>query len=129
VKRSKKIKQKYTLKKRSGEKIWESTIRGELKRKLGRGKTTKGSSEDSVYNFVCKNPGLCTYDIQKRLKMSGGRVRHALSQLNKHGLVKFRFVCKSPRVKKLSYPVEAWKLVPGGLKRAVKKIAGRENSK
>lgn len=110
-------------------KVWKSTLRGGLKRRLGRGRLVSGSTEEKVYDFVCKRPGLCTYDIQKKLKMSGGRVRHALQQLNNRGLVKFRFVRKSPRIKKLSYPVDAWKLVPAGLKRVARTVVQRKNAK
>jgi len=103
-------------------KTWRRTLRGRLKRGLGRTKIAKGSTEEKVYNFVCKNPGMCTYMIEKKMGMSGGRVRHALQQLNDTRLIKFKFVRTSPRIKKLSYPVEAWKLVPHGLKKVVRKV-------
>ena len=48
-------------------------------------------TEEVVYSFVCKHPGLCTYDMSKKLNMTGGRVRHALIKLEKEGLVKFKF--------------------------------------
>lgn len=82
----------------------------------------KRTTEERVYDFVCKNPGTCTYEIAKKLKMSGGRVRHALNQLNSKGLVRFKFVRTNPRIKKLSYPVDAWSLVPTKLKKSLKRI-------
>jgi len=75
-----------------------------------------------IYEFVCKNPGACTYEISKKLNMSGGRVRHALNQLRKNGLIKFKYERKNPRIKKLSYPVSFDKLLPRGIKRLLQKI-------
>lgn len=126
---SKKRRARKHSKQRREKKVWERTLRGRLKRRLGRSRVAIGSTEEKVYNFVCKNPGMCTYDMGKRLKMSGGRVRHALQQLNDRGLVKFKFVRTEPRIKKLSYPVEAWNLVPRGLRDAVKKVAHKRTKK
>jgi len=82
----------------------------------------RSSTEDVVYNFVCKNPGKCTYFISKNLNMSGGRVRHALNVLNKKGLIRFKFERKNPRIKKLTYPVSAWRLLPRKIRGQLKKI-------
>ncbi|HDJ96731.1 MAG TPA: transcriptional regulator, partial [Candidatus Aenigmarchaeota archaeon] len=57
---------------------------------------SKARTQLIVYEFVCKNPGMCTYEISKKLKMSGGRVRHALNQLKKSGLIKFKYEKKNP---------------------------------
>lgn len=65
-----------------------------------------------VYGFVCRHPGICTYEISKKLKMTGGRVRYALTKLKEVGLVKFKFERNNPRIKKLTYPVEVWSLLP-----------------
>ncbi|MFQ6055361.1 MAG: hypothetical protein ACE5J3_05190 [Methanosarcinales archaeon] len=83
----------------------------------------KQPTEDIIYQFVCENPGNCTYTISKRLKMSGGRVRNALIRLKQMGLVKFKFDRHNPRIRKLTYPVRMWRLVPKTLKRDVKKIS------
>ncbi len=80
------------------------------------------SSEQKIYSFVCENPGLNTYQISKKLKMSGGRVRHTLKMLNKKGLVRFKFERKSPRIKKLTYPIEFWKLIPRIVRSEIKKL-------
>jgi predicted transcriptional regulator len=73
-------------------------------------------TEEIVYSFVCENPGLCTYEISKKLEMSGGRVRYALKKLEQNGLVKFKFRKENPRIKKLTYPVDVWSLIPKELK-------------
>jgi predicted transcriptional regulator len=75
-----------------------------------------GETEDRIYEDVCKNPGKCTYEISKGLNMSGGKVRHALSSLEQKGLVMFKFVRQSPRIKKLTFPVNDFKLMPKSLK-------------
>ncbi|MCS7105905.1 MAG: ArsR family transcriptional regulator [Candidatus Aenigmarchaeota archaeon] len=76
----------------------------------------KSESEYKIYMFVCQNPGLCTYEISKKLMMSGGKVRYFLSKLEKKGLVKFKFDRKNPRIKKLSYPVSTLELLPKKIK-------------
>lgn len=78
-------------------------------------------AKDKVYEFVCGNPGMCTYDISKRLQMTGGKVRHALTMLSQEGLIKFKFVRQNPRIKKLSYPTNFIELLPGSLKKEIKK--------
>lgn len=79
-------------------------------------------TEDMVYDFVCKNPGMCTYIISNRMKMTGGRVRHALSKLKDAGLIEFRFMRQNPRIRKLSYPVSAFRLLPKGLRKDLERI-------
>lgn len=76
----------------------------------------------TVYCYVCSNPGQSTYQISKDLGMSGGSVRHALVELRREGMIKFKFDRRNPRLKKLTYPVEAWRLLPGRLKFEVKKF-------
>jgi len=82
----------------------------------------KIKTEDRIYAFVCENPGLSTYEISKRLRMTGGRVRYALSKLKESGLIKFKFERTSARVRKLSYPVNAWELLPRTLRQELKKM-------
>lgn len=72
----------------------------------------KRSSEEKIYRFICEHPGNCTYDISRKLSMSGGKVRNALQRLEGKGLVRFKFVRSSHRMKKLSYPVGMWDLLP-----------------
>lgn len=79
-------------------------------------------TEDVVYNFVCNNPGMSTYKIAKRLRMTGGRVRHALKRLKQRGLIKFKFDKSNPRFRKLTYPVDAWNLIPRNLKRELRNL-------
>lgn len=79
-------------------------------------------TEDVVYKFVCKHPGTNTYCISKRLKMTGGRVRHALKKLKEIRLVKFKFERNNPRIQKLTFPVDTLSLMPKEIKRDLKKI-------
>lgn len=81
----------------------------------------EGETEDKIYEFICENPGKCTYEISKKLNMSGGKVRHALSSLEQKGLVAFKFIRQSPRTKKLTFPVNNFKLIPKSLKSLLKK--------
>jgi transposase len=69
-------------------------------------------NEEKVYRFVCEKQGLSTYEISKRLNLSGGCVRHCLTQLHKKGLIFFKFERSSSRIRKLSYPVNAFRLLP-----------------
>ncbi|MEM5794422.1 MAG: winged helix-turn-helix domain-containing protein [Candidatus Aenigmatarchaeota archaeon] len=82
----------------------------------------KSEAEYKIYSFVCQNPGLCTYEISKRLFMSGGKVRYFLSRLKKKGLVKFRFDRKNPRIRKLTYPVSSLELLPRKIKIQLKNL-------
>lgn len=81
----------------------------------------EGETEDKIYEFVCENPGKSTYEISKKMNMSGGRVRHALSSLEQKGLIMFKFVRQSPRIKKLTFPIDNIKLMPKNLKILLKK--------
>jgi DNA-binding MarR family transcriptional regulator len=63
---------------------------------------------------------MCTYEISKRLRMSGGRVRYFLLRLQKKGLVKFKFDRKNPRIKKLTYPLTTLELLPKNIKAQLK---------
>jgi len=82
----------------------------------------KSSSEEKIYRFVCESPGNCTYTISKRLKMSGGKVRNVLIRLKQKGLVKFKFDRRNPRMRKLTYPVKMWDLIPKNLRKNVRKM-------
>lgn len=82
----------------------------------------KSTAEDVIYKFVCKNPGNCTYYISKKLGMSGGKVRYFLSKLHQKGLIKFKFDRNNPRIRKLTYPVSSWGLLPKDIKRRLKNI-------
>lgn len=75
---------------------------------------------DVLYEFVCSNPGLCTYDLSKKLNMTGGRVRHALSRLEQMKLIEFKFQKSNPRIRKLTYPINASKLLPKSLRKELK---------
>ncbi len=76
----------------------------------------------SVYCYVCSNPGQSTYQISKDLGLTGGSVRHALDELEEEGMIKFKFERRNPRLRKLTYPVEAFRLLPGRMKFEVKKF-------
>lgn len=82
----------------------------------------KSPGEEKIYRFVCENPGNCTYTISKRLKMSGGKVRNVLMQLKQKGLVKFKFERHNPRIRKLTYPIRMWELVPKSLEKDARKF-------
>ena len=79
-------------------------------------------TNELVYEFVCKNPGMCTYDIEKKLNMSGGRIRHSLFRLEQMKLVGFKWVRNSPRLLKLTFPVPAVKILPKKLLKEVKRV-------
>jgi len=85
-------------------------------------KSSRNSAEHAVYEYVCRKPGLSTYELSKRLKMSGGNVRDALTRLQRKGLVRFKFDKSNPRIRKLTYPVSAWELLPRSLKVALRKL-------
>ena len=84
-------------------------------------------TEDIVYAFVCRHPGLSTYEISKKLGMTGGRVRHALSKLKEKGLVKFKFQRRSARLVKLTYPVDAWSLLPKALREELRRMVKQKS--
>ena len=44
-------------------------------------KMKKNNTEHIVYCTICSNPGMNTYELSKKLNMTGGRVRHAISKL------------------------------------------------
>ncbi len=79
-------------------------------------------TEDVVYGFICRHPGMSTYDISKKLNMTGGRVRHALSKLKENGLVKFKFERRSTRIVKLTYSVDAWSLLPKAAREELRRM-------
>ncbi|MEM5836199.1 MAG: winged helix-turn-helix domain-containing protein [Candidatus Aenigmatarchaeota archaeon] len=79
-----------------------------------------GKAEDKIYQLICSNPGLNTYEISKRLKMSGGNVRNALSNLHKKGLISFKIEKSSVRVRKRCFAVEIAKLLPATFKKEIK---------
>lgn len=81
-----------------------------------------GKAEDKVYQFVCKNPGTNSYQISKKLKMSGGNVRNALANLHKKGLIFFKFERKSYKVEKRCFAVRLAQLLPKGLKKEIKNV-------
>lgn len=89
----------------------------------------RSNTKEIVYSFICNNPGMSTYEISKRLNMSGGKVRHALYKLEKDGLVKFKSDKRNPRFKKLSYPVDTWKLLPSKIKFELKKFFVRRRNR
>lgn len=85
-------------------------------------------TEDVVYAFICRNPGLSTYEISKKLGMTGGRVRHALSKLRERGLVRFKFKRRSARLVKLTYPIDAWSLLPKALRGKLKEMVEQKSN-
>ena len=50
------------------------------------------------------------------------KINHALKRLEEKGLVKFKFDKKNPRIRKLTYPIECWKLLPRFFKIELKKL-------
>lgn len=88
----------------------------------------KNNTEHVVYCTVCSNPGMNTYELSKKLNMTGGRVRHAISKLKEDGLVKFKIYRKESRLKKLVYPTEAWRLLPRKIRYELKKLLGRRKN-
>ncbi|MCS7106272.1 MAG: winged helix-turn-helix domain-containing protein [Candidatus Aenigmarchaeota archaeon] len=82
-----------------------------------------GKAEDKIYQFVCKNPGINSYQISKRLKMSGGNVRAALKNLHKKGLIFFKFERKSYKIEKKCFAVKLVHLLPKVLKKEIKNLA------
>lgn len=85
----------------------------------------KSEAEEKIYRFICANPGLCTYEISKKLRMSGGKVRYFLFKLQKKGLVKFKFDKRNPRIKKLSYPVSSSELLPKKIKNQLRYLRNK----
>jgi predicted transcriptional regulator len=81
-----------------------------------------GKAEDKVYQLICSNPGLNTYEISKRLKMSGGNVRNALYNLHKKGLILFKLEKSSSRVRKKCFAVKISRLLPSSLKKEIKNL-------
>ena len=75
-----------------------------------------------VYEFICKNPGLSTYEISKKLRLSGGKVRYSISKLEKIGLIKCKFVSNPGRIKKLSFPIKSFTLIDRKIKSKLSKI-------
>ncbi len=84
------------------------------------------NTERVVYCTICSNPGMSTYELSKKLNMTGGRVRYTLSKLQEDGLVKFKIERKTPRLKKLAYPIEAWRLLPRKFKYELKRLLGHK---
>jgi len=87
-----------------------------------------GKAEDKVYQFVCNNPGTNSYQISKKLKMSGGNVRNALNNLHKKGLIFFKFERKSYKIEKKCFAVKLLNLLPKTLKKEIKSLAAKVNS-
>jgi hypothetical protein len=52
--------------------------------------------------------------------MDGWKVRHALSSLEQEGLVMFKVIKESLRIKKLTFPVSYFKLIPKDLRTSLK---------
>lgn len=75
-----------------------------------------------VYEQVCATPGITSYEISKKLGMSGGNVRYCLSKLKKIGFVRLKTIYSSSRLKKQVFPVGVNKLLPSQLKKELKKL-------
>lgn len=69
-----------------------------------KGLEKKGVFTDiTLYEFVTQNPGLCCYELAKKIEWSSGKVSHSLRRLAKSGYINFD---KIPgRTKKLVYPM------------------------
>jgi len=76
-------------------------------------------TQDVVYSLICENPGLCGYEISKKLNMSNGRVHTTLCKLERDGLIKFK-VIKNPRRKKIYFPIKAFEMLPHRLKKELR---------
>lgn len=82
--------------------------------------------EEKVYEYVCENPGKSAYEIAKKFKIAGSSARSSLKSLYRKGLIKFKIIKTSERVKKLSFPVKFWKLLPKRLINQFKKEKQKE---
>lgn len=80
----------------------------------------RGEAEYKVYQLICSNPGLNTYEISKKLNMSGGNVRNVLSNLHKKGLISFKIEKSSIRVRKKCFAVKIARLLPVAFKKEIK---------
>ncbi len=58
--------------------------------------------------------------------MTGGRVRYALTKLKEMGLVKFKFERNNPRIRKLTFPVDTWTLLPKQVKEELRKLIDKK---
>ncbi len=76
-------------------------------------------TQDVVYSLICEKPGVCGYEISKKLNMSNGRVHTVLSNLERNGFIKFKTI-KNPRRKKNYFPVNSFELLPTELRKQLK---------
>ena len=76
-------------------------------------------TQDVVYSLICEKPGLCGYEISKKLNMSNTRVYTALQILKRNGFIKSK-VIKNPVRKKNYFPVNAFELLPARLKKELR---------
>lgn len=76
-------------------------------------------TQDVVYSLICEKPGLCGYEISKKLNMNNGRVHTALFKLRRNGFIKSK-VIKNPRRKKIYFPVNAFEMLPARLKKELR---------
>ncbi len=68
-------------------------------------------SEDVLYRYIDKHPGLSTYELSKRLSWEGGKVRTVLARLERAQLIKTKYVEENHKIKKISYPLTLKELV------------------
>ena len=81
--------------------------------------TKKVFTQDVVYTLICEKPGLCGYDISKKLNMSNSRVYAVLHKLRRDGFTKSKVV-KNPRRKRIYFPVNAFDMLPAELKKELR---------
>ncbi|MDP2749799.1 MAG: winged helix-turn-helix domain-containing protein [Nanoarchaeota archaeon] len=68
-------------------------------------------SETELYELISKTPGLSTYDLQKKTKWSGGKVRATINRLEKMGIIETKKTVEGNRIKKICGLVNWKKLV------------------
>jgi predicted transcriptional regulator len=78
---------------------------------------------DKVYEKICKDPGLTSYSLAKKLDLSCASVRFALARLAEQGLVRFKWDRSGIRTKKLTYPVKSFELLPRSLREQLREFA------
>ncbi len=79
--------------------------RFEAKKKQGK------LAETELCEIISKTPGLSTYELQKKTKWSGGKVRATINRLEKMGIIETKKIAENNRIKKICTCVSWKKLV------------------
>jgi len=66
------------------------------------------ANKNKLMYIIEKNPGLTSYELAKKLKWSGGKVRYYLRQLLEDNEIIVKEVYNSSRLRKVVYAVD-WK--------------------